>query len=470
MSKPNLDDKLRKEYNTLFKTCQTNPGKDAAVQQIVNAITASQARYENVSSSTGVPWQVIAAIHSMEAGLRFDQHLHNGDPLSARTVQVPAGRPVSGSPPFTWEASAMDALAYDGMTTWSDWTLSGSLYKLEGYNGWGYRSHGINTPYLWSYCQHYTQGKYVADGKWSDTAVSKQCGAALILKALGYAGTDSPGGGGAPPPVAAVAGNLVAPDSTDYPGQIIKKGLMDSPQVLLVQQRLNARGFGPVGEDGDFGQETENAVRQFQAQSTATDGSALTIDGEVGALTWAALFGKDTVPSATPKDAPTELLRKVLAVAKTQIGVSEQPPGSNAGPEVEAYLKSAGASKGEPWCMSFVYWCFQQASTQLGIPNPCVKTAGVHDHWNRAVAAGARRIGVQDAAANPAMVFPGMVFCIDTGGGNGHTGFVTHVDGGNIDTIEGNTNNAQGREGIAVMSHTRKINTISLGFVDYSKF
>jgi hypothetical protein len=60
------------------------------------------------------------------------------------------------------------------------------LYQLEGYNGWGYRLHHTHvlTPYLWSFSTHYTSGKYVADGTWSDTAVSKQCGAAALLRRL----------------------------------------------------------------------------------------------------------------------------------------------------------------------------------------------------------------------------------------------------------------------------------------------
>jgi len=460
MPKPDLDAKLRKEYDSLFASCKTHVDKEATLKAITDKITANQARYESVAAASGVPWQVIAAIHNMEASLSFTKHLHNGDPLSARTVQVPAGRPVSGSPPFTWEESAVDALAYDKLTAWTDWSLAGTLYKLEGYNGWGSRGKDINTPYLWSFCQHYTSGKYIADHVWSDTAVSKQCGAALILKALGFTkavGVAAPHGS---PPSGAPA----------YPGWIIKSGQLDSPEVLLVQERLNERGFGPVVEDGDFGPNTRNAVRSFQAQSTDTSGNPLTIDGEVGAITWAALFGKASVPAATAKDAPTELLRKVLAVAKTQLGVTEVPPGSNEGPEVEAYLKSTGVGKGNPWCMAFVHWCFKKASEELSIPNPCVKTAGVHDHWNRAQAAGARRLRSADAVANPATVFPGMAFTIDTGGGKGHTGFVLAVSGGCIETIEGNTNTEKGREGIAVMKLTRKINTISLGFVDYSKF
>jgi len=34
----------------------------------------------------------------MECGLDFTRHLHNGDPLIARTVRAPAGRLVDGRP------------------------------------------------------------------------------------------------------------------------------------------------------------------------------------------------------------------------------------------------------------------------------------------------------------------------------------------------------------------------------------
>lgn len=454
---PQLDAKLRKEYEGLYKSMKVNPGREAEVKRIANKILANQSRYEAVAKSTQVPWQVIAVIHNMEASLSFTKHLHNGDPLTARTVQVPKGYPRTGQPPFTWEVSAADALDYDKLTSWKDWSIAGTLYKLEGFNGFGSRNQKINTPYLWSFSQHYTKGKYVRDRVWDANAVSQQCGAALILSQLGFAGSKAD----EDPKEAAIP---------KFPGFVLKAGLLDSPHALQVQKRLNQRGCGPVAEDGDFGTKTADAVRTFQAQSKDLDGNALVIDGEVGSITWAALFGKDSVVDIKPKDAPSELLREVLKVARSQFGVTEKPPGSNAGPEVEAYLKSAGASKGDPWCMAFVFWCFKQAAASLNIPNPCVKTAGVHDHWNRATAAGARRLVTADATANPATVFPGMVFCINTGGGKGHTGFVLSVTGGSIETIEGNTNSGLGREGIAVMKHTRKINSISLGFVDYARF
>src|SRR5437870_4838633 len=36
-----------------------------------------------------------------------------GDPLTPRTTHEPKGRPSAGNPPFAWEDSAADALAFD---------------------------------------------------------------------------------------------------------------------------------------------------------------------------------------------------------------------------------------------------------------------------------------------------------------------------------------------------------------------
>ncbi|MDJ0783518.1 MAG: hypothetical protein QNJ22_16195, partial [Desulfosarcinaceae bacterium] len=97
-----------------------------------------------------------------------------------------AGRPREGSPPFTWEQSAADALALKRLGPQTDWSMAGTLYQLEKYNGWGYRRFHpeVLSPYLWSFSHHYTSGKYVADGRWSDTAVSRQCGAAVLLRRM----------------------------------------------------------------------------------------------------------------------------------------------------------------------------------------------------------------------------------------------------------------------------------------------
>ncbi|POR25418.1 amidase [Flavobacterium columnare] len=140
------------------------------------------------------------------------------------------------------------------------------------------------------------------------------------------------------------------------------------------------------------------------------------------------------------------LAQSSLEVATRQIGVTEIPKGSNAGPEVEIYLKSVGLTKGYSWCMAFVYWCVLEASKKAGVPNPLKKTAGVLDQWN------------SKPELRQTKPKAGYVFIMDFGKGLGHTGFVEKVlPNGKIQTIEGNTNADGSREGYAVCRRTRNI-------------
>ncbi|CAG2133484.1 hypothetical protein [Cupriavidus numazuensis] len=193
-----LTDALRQDYASLFNSCVINAARAADVDGLVRALERNRPRYETAGTLSGVPWHFIAVIHNMESGQRFDCHLHNGDPLGARTTHVPTGRPRASSPPFSWEDSAADALALKGLGAATDWSLAGMLFQVERYNGFGYRSYHpqVSTPYLWSFSNHYIRGKYVADGTWSDTAVSRQCGAAVLLRRMAETGaigfTDQP--------------------------------------------------------------------------------------------------------------------------------------------------------------------------------------------------------------------------------------------------------------------------------------
>lgn len=165
-------------------------GFEAQADWFVKHCRVHRSRYALLERTYGVPWFVIAVIHSLEASLKFSAHLHNGDPLTARTVNVPAGRPLfrAGNPPFTWEASAVDALAMKGWLNLNDWTLATILERLERYNGLGYRNKGLNSPYLWSGTNHHTRGKYTRDGVYDPDAVSKQAGCVVLLDALERAG------------------------------------------------------------------------------------------------------------------------------------------------------------------------------------------------------------------------------------------------------------------------------------------
>ncbi len=179
-----LTQTMRNEYESKFQTCTVRPQFSSSVNSVVARSVKARPRYEAVAARTNVPWHVIAVIHNLECGGRFDCHLHNGDPLKRRTVNVPAGRPAKGTAPFTWEESAVDALTFDRFSSWKDWSIGGTLYKIESYNGMGYRKRGVPSPYLWSGSQHYTRGKYVADGRFDPDAVSAQLGAAVVLRRM----------------------------------------------------------------------------------------------------------------------------------------------------------------------------------------------------------------------------------------------------------------------------------------------
>lgn len=186
MAQISFTESLKKEYEDLYNRMEIRLDKLPAVDQAVDGILQYKSRYQQVEQALKVPWFFTGAIHSMECNRSFSCHLHNGDSLNARTRQVPKGRPATGKPPFTWEQSATDALTMRGLDKVTDWSLAHLMYQLEGYNGWGYRKYHqhVYSPYLWSYANHYTKGKYVADGTWSETAVSQQPGAMVLIRRL----------------------------------------------------------------------------------------------------------------------------------------------------------------------------------------------------------------------------------------------------------------------------------------------
>lgn len=177
---------LRDGYLALYDNCAVRPERAAITNWHVGTLLKpeNRTRYEEVQKRLQIPWYFVGIIHSLEAGFNFSGHLHNGDPLRARTWQVPAGRPKEWNPPTDWISSAADALAMKKYDSQPDWSVGQLLYRFEKYNGFGYRSRGIETPYLWSFSNQYTKGKYVKDGIWDPNAVSRQCGAALLVKDL----------------------------------------------------------------------------------------------------------------------------------------------------------------------------------------------------------------------------------------------------------------------------------------------
>jgi hypothetical protein len=261
-----------------------------------------------------------------------------------------------------------------------------------------------------------------------------------------------------------------------YPGRLLKIGDFDAMLITKVQQRLNAVGCGPITENGFFDDETKNAIKLFQIRYPDLDGHSLVVDGLLGILTWGALFGAPSVLSIST--APSKLTLAVINFATTQIGVLEEPLGSNRGPEVDQYQIAVGLNLKEDkpgyyWCVAFTYFCFQQAASEIGLSvNPHIKTAAALDHWNKVKSkVGVLRISRIQATADPYLIKPGALFIIDYGSGLGHTGIVTENNHGRLVTIEGNTNAGGDSNGIGVFKrYSRKISDINRGFIDYSSY
>ena len=160
-----------------------NPNVTDEVIAITKRIQSNQAAYLPISNNFGsMPYYFVGIIHYRECDFSFKHHIANGDPLIARTLHVPAGLPIDGSPPFDFTQAAIAEFHYFHFDKWNDWSIPAILYRFESWNGFGFRAHGINSPYLFGGSNLYTKGNYISDHNFDPNAVCKQIGSALLLK------------------------------------------------------------------------------------------------------------------------------------------------------------------------------------------------------------------------------------------------------------------------------------------------
>lgn len=240
-------------------------------------------------------------------------------------------------------------------------------------------------------------------------------------------------------------------------------------------QRALARNGYPVPVNGVYGEETEGAVELFQASHLDRDGHPLGVDGEVSVgwrWTWWALMsaGRGQVqagPPATAKAAWASLhgtglagrRLDVLRVACTEVGVEEEPDGSNTGPRVKDYLD--GWTPPPPWCALFVSWCLRRAAG-----GDEKKALAFPPHRSRASVTKIAAWGAANGKLRREPRFAGkqaevLASCDDVSepragdmflmlragaegvdSGRGHTGFVLAVEPDHVVTVEGNCANA----------------------------
>jgi hypothetical protein len=251
-------------------------------------------------------------------------------------------------------------------------------------------------------------------------------------------------------------------DSTSLnPGGMLARGDTGG-NVTKLQQMLAASGFDPGGVDGDFGPNTQAAVKRFQTAHH------LAADGIVGPKTLAALNGGSTfTPSqptrpsgntgnnpvhtptpvnTTPPANDAELRQRMLSIAQNEVGTTERT--NNNDGAVLKYPNYFGRGS-EAYCADFVSWVSTQAGKPMNNPYvPSVKNDLVHS-------------GRWKGKENPQ---PGdlVIFDWNHDGVGDHIGLVKSVNAdGSINTIEGNTSGPNGKEG--VFNKTRPMSEI-LGF------
>lgn len=233
---------------------------------------------------------------------------------------------------------------------------------------------------------------------------------------------------------------------------IIEKGSTDAVAVKAVKLRLNTlMGSTLDVTNGNFGDSTISVVKQFQKKNQLLD------DGVIGDLTWERLFTVSEVKQPT-----SNILRmRALEIMKSQLFVRELT-NNNDGKDVEKFLKSVGFPKGYAWCMAGVYWSFNEAATELKVPNVVPRTAGVLDCYRKA------KKYVLPKGTPP---MPGDQGIMDFGGGKGHTFLVSENKGLRIYTVEGNTSAdptyaGEDREGNGMFERNRAVSS-AIAYIRY---
>lgn len=181
----NLQETNKKRWDDMHILASKGP----LFKAVADRLLFNKPRYEAVSKALKekgyeIPWEFIAVTHQRESSGDFTTYLGNGQKLNKKTTIVPKGR----GPFSSWEEGAIDALVYAPpyAAKNKDWTIGGTLTKLEEYNGLGYARMNKPSPYLWAGTDQYEKGKYVADGEYDPNHVDTQLGCAGLLRFMGY--------------------------------------------------------------------------------------------------------------------------------------------------------------------------------------------------------------------------------------------------------------------------------------------
>ena len=136
---------------------------------------------------------------------------------------------------------------------------------------------------------------------------------------------------------------------------------------------------------------------------------------------------------------------KILEIARSQLGIKENPPNSNRVKFNTAYYGQEVSGSAYPWCCAFVWWVFREAGAS-GLFYGGKKTASC-----------STLLGFHKAQAVRENYLPGDIifFNFDGKKNTQHVGICEAWDGQYITTIDGNTAPTNEANGGAVMRRRR---------------
>lgn len=197
------------------------------------------------------------------------------------------------------------------------------------------------------------------------------------------------------------------------PALLVQGGISSSAKTAAVAQTGGAEAPSSAGSFAEALQQAGGAEGAEGAGSVSTAASAYPISS-VGGST-----------SGSPG-------QRIVEIAESQVGQTEQPPGSNESPAIAEYRTATqGAIPGAPWCAYFASWAARQAGEPLGSQGQGL--GAVSEIWSWAQSVGRAIPNGPGVVPQPGDL---IVF------GDEHVGIVKRVlPNGNIETIEGNYEN-----------------------------
>lgn len=264
---------LEPEYANLLARMHITRQSEATIIAGKLLQFVKEGKYAEVADKLGIPQLFIATSFEREAASNFRLSPAQGDPWNEVSRHVPKGL----GPYQSWSTSALAAYTLERLDKIGreNWTWTRLCYEGELFNGFGYRAHGVHTPYDWSGTNNYARGKFTGDHRFDLSVADQQLGIIPVARIMASTmpEIDLPGWPaqvGTPPPMAQPAPIGVGGGKHD---------------TAWLQAALNdiLKLDPPLAVDGSYGRRTKAAIFEFQQMAK------LTIDGLAGPVTIAAL-------------------------------------------------------------------------------------------------------------------------------------------------------------------------------------